>query len=67
VILVEAAAELFLLSNQQAPEQVRIDLSRQLAGMGAARSPAAGEDAPAMQVEQLPRLASMLEAPAHPR
>jgi Short C-terminal domain len=63
VIRVQAVtAELFLLSTQQTPEQVRMDMSHQLAAIRAARSPAAGQPGPAAQVEQLTRLASMLES-----
>jgi hypothetical protein len=67
VIRVQAAtAELFLLCTRQAPQDLRIYLSRPLAEIRAARAaaaaPPAGPARGAAQVENLARLAAMLEA-----
>ena len=67
VIRVQAAtAELFLLCTRQTPQDLRIYLSRPLAEIRAARAavtgPAAGPARGAAQVENLARLAGMLEA-----
>jgi hypothetical protein len=64
VIRMQAAtAELFLLHTEQTPEQVRMHLSRPLAAIRAARATSAAADPPSAssQVEQLTRLAGMLD------
>ena len=64
MIRVQAAtAELFLLYTGATPQDLRIYLSRPLAELRAARAgPAAGPARAGDQVENLARLAAMLEA-----
>jgi hypothetical protein len=63
VIRVQApAAELFVLYTRQPPDQLRMGLSQPLGAIRAARTIAARPAVPVSPVEELARLAAMLES-----